>query len=400
MARQVTCGAEVEVANRTGPDQTSTSGTVTRDTALFRSGLASYKCDSTGSNVAAMVTPQGTVTVSTTAYFRAYFCFSALPASTISIFQVLFSTGFSARITSGGKIQLWNDSTAAQVGSDSAATIVADGTTWYRIELSTAIAATSHATAAELRLDGVSVASVTGLDQTVGSNWRLGWMAAPGASKIVNIDDCAFNDSTGSVNNSWCGEGKVILMMPSSDNQRGVWTAGAGGTSNLWDAVNNTPPVGVATGSATNTSQTKSSATGSQTTANEYRGDCGSYATAGIQGHDFINAMTIWVNHGEEVATGTKTLLFYAVSNPASSTSSVSFGHDAGAAGTYPTNWAWDSLLVDVPLVTKTTSLVLGTRRTDSGSRLGDVDFLGAYVDYTPVSSRNPAINHQDPAFV
>jgi hypothetical protein len=50
------------------------------------------------------------------------------------------------------------------------------------------------------------------------------------------IDDFSVNDDAGSVNNSWCGPSHGVLWLsPVSDAQRGSWTGGAGGTTNLYE---------------------------------------------------------------------------------------------------------------------------------------------------------------------
>lgn len=377
-------GAEIGIDNPAGGspslDGAFVSGAFTRDTSTKRSGNAAWKADSTGSNLAANGNFDNyPASVNTTYFFRQYFNVSQLPGSTVRIF---FPSNFPIKLTSGGKIQLFNNDTSTQIGSDSAATITTG--VWYRLELQVVIGV-SNITAVELRLDGVTVASDSGLSVTNGSSTAFGWLDPPGANKVIYFDDGKINDNTGAANNSWCGDGKLILMTPTSDSQRGVWTAGAGGTTNLWDALNNIPPAGLASGSATNTSQIKSSSTGSQTSANEYRGDCGTYLAAGIGANDTINVVRVTANHGEEVSTGTKTVLVYAVSNPATAGTSGSAGSDAGAEGTWNSNWGWThDAAQNAPSVTKSSSLVLGIRRTDSGTRLADCDLLAAYVEYTP----------------
>src|SRR5213079_3376565 len=95
---------------------------------------------------------------------------------------------------------------------------------------------------------GLHTASATSV-----GNASFGWITNPGASKVLNIDDVAINDISGTTQTSWPGEGNIVLLKPTSDNQIGSWTGGAGGTTNLWDAVNNTPPVGITGGSNTAT---------------------------------------------------------------------------------------------------------------------------------------------------
>jgi len=80
-----------------------------------------------------------------------------------------------------------------------------------------------------------------------GATWVGAW-AASAFSASFNFDDYRYQDT------GWCPDGYVISMLPVSDSSRGSWTGGAGGTTNLWDALNNIPPTGAA-GPGTNTSQ-------------------------------------------------------------------------------------------------------------------------------------------------
>lgn len=375
------------------PAAGTVTGTVTRDTSKQRSGRGCYKCDSGAGNAAASLTSWSSGFSSganKVLYIRAYFCFDQLPSSTVKIVES--PSVASVRLTSGGKLQLFNDNSNTQVGSDSAATIAADGATYYRVELALTLNAGATQTAAmELRLDGTTVASTTGLTiATIPGGISYGWIAAPGASKVLYIDDLKNNDSTGAANNTWPGNGKIILMFPISDNARGAWTGGAGGTTSLFDAVNNIPLGGVAEASATNTSQIKN-----RTTTNPTNCDLNldSYTGAGLVAGDTVNYVELWANHGEDPATGTKAGTVTIVSNPAGSAGgSFNYGDDAGLQGTYIGNWRWTNSLastskVDGPSVTLGTAVVVRITCTSgaTGSRSASCDFLGMIVEYTPL---------------
>jgi hypothetical protein len=391
MSRLYHAGCEISapasaIVTNGPPDGTPAGGAApVRDTSIKRSGLAAYKCSSGAGNTNSYTQIPFSVgwAANTTFYYRCYAYFAQLPAAGSDYRVVLFGV-FSARLDSAGKLKLYRDDNGTQQGSNSAATIVTGQ--WYRIEIKVIIGSSAGInTDGELRLDGVTVATVSGLS-TNGQSCIWGMFdAGAGANKDWYFDDVAVNDSNGAVNNTWCGDGKVILMVPTSDNQVGVWTAGAGAVTSLFAAVDNTPPVGVVVGSATNTSQIKSSATGSQTTAQEYRGDCGSYTAAGIASGDTINALVLHVCHGEEVSTGTKTGSANGRSNPVFTGPSITYGNDAGAIATYPATWAWIAgSYVNGPSVTLGNPLILSVSRTDAGTRLGDVCFLGVLVEYTP----------------
>ncbi len=399
MATQCVMGCEVlaPVSSTGSIDNPTTgpvTGTVTRDVTKQRSGGGCYKFDSTVGNAASFIQVGGFLTDAANKifYVRSYFCFDALPGSTIAILSNV--SVCSARLTSAGKLQLFNENTGTQIGGNSVETIAADGVTYYRVEMAVTTDASTggNAIALELRLNGTTVASTTGLSFGRSSNVNIGWITAPGASKVCYADDIKCNDSTGANNNTWPGSGKIILMLPISDNNRGAWTqgAGAGGTTNLWNAVNNIPPAGAADASATSTTQIKN-----RTTTNPSNCDLNldSYTGAGIGASDTVNFVELWANHGEDPGTGTKAGTVTIVSNPASSAgSSFNFGDDVGTQGTYVGNWRWNAIAratVDGPTVALGTAVVVRITCTSgaTGSRSASCDFLGMIVEYTPAVS-------------
>ena len=48
-----------------------------------------------------------------------------------------------------------------------------------------------------------------------------------------NLDDIAVNDTTGSVNNSWCGNGSIIGIVPTANGSKSMFTPGIEGTQNF-----------------------------------------------------------------------------------------------------------------------------------------------------------------------
>jgi len=402
MAYLMAYGAEATaptsgVLSLDNPASGSVTGTVTRDTSKQRSGgRGCYKFDSGAGNAAALLSTWSTGFTSGASkvmYVRSYFCFDALPGSTVKVLEVPGPV-CSARLTSAGKLQLFNDSTGVQIGSDSAATIAADGATYYRVEVAVTLSVAGTQTAAvELRLDGVTVASTTGLALGIPGQVSLGWIAAPGANKVCYADDIKCNDSTGTKNNSWPGSGKVWLMLPVSDNNRGAWTAGAGGTTSLFDAVNNLTPVGVAEASATNTSQIKNRTTTNPTNC-DFNLD--TYTGAGLGVNDVVNACELFAAHGEDPATGTKAGTVTIVSNPAGSPgTSFNFGADLGLQGTYVGNWRWtttgpgaNTSIVEPTSVTIGTAPVVRITCTSgaTAARSASCCFLGMIVEFTPVA--------------
>ena len=361
----------------------------TIDTVTVRSGSNSLKCDSGNvgnggpSNARTKLTSEESV-LGRTYFLRTYVNVPHYPTTTAGIINFLSATelGFDVRLTSEGKLQLFDSVGGTQIGSDSAVLITNQ---WYRVELSAKLASGAN-DAAELRLDGVVVAG--GSDLTVSEDpisevW-LGWAdpGSPGANKLIYFDDVAWNDDQGATQNSWPGEGKIILLKPISDNQRGSWTGGGGGTANLFDGVNNTPPIG--SDVETDLRQIKTNDGSGDNATDEYRANMTDYATAGLFASDVVTLCQAVVSHGEAVSAGTKTGAFLILSNPVQTTpDTFTFGDNAGAFSSWPVGWRskWGQAQYS-PSVTLTTSPVLRVRKTDTGTRFGHVDFMGIYVEY------------------
>lgn len=396
MARLLTIGYDVEVPGNAviGPDNPNGGAvvnTVTRDTTNKRSGVGCLKCDSGASNFQAahaLVTPP-----SSTAYtytYRAYMCFSALPTAQAQLLGPS-TQGVGPFLTPTGKLRLWNNVGAVQIGSDSAATIAGNGSTYYRIELQVTVNASTQITACELRLDGVTVASASGLTIAGGGAVHyVGWVGAPGASKQVYVDDVALNDATGAANNTWPGDGKIVMLLPISDSAAGTgWTKGNGtaiGTTG-WSSVDNEPPVGIADlgGAGADTGQIRNA---SSTASVNYDANLSSYTTAGIGATDVVNAVHPWVCTAAPSATSPKAGTFGIVSNPAIANINLKGASGAFYAGivqgTYPTGWIWSpGTITATPTVTKGTSPVARIQQVTASTRIASVCFMGMYVDYT-----------------
>jgi len=157
------------------------------------------------------------------------------------------------------RVAVNTNGTVSFVGSGVQSAVIAGDGQWHRLELFVFFSATQASTSYSLRMDGVQFDS--------GGN-SVNLTFVPGALNIgdssqtgvsVLFDDVALNDSQGASNNSWPGDGYVIVLKPSVDNSRGSWTGGAGGTTSLFDALNNTPPIG-AVAPGTNLQQIRANA--------------------------------------------------------------------------------------------------------------------------------------------
>jgi hypothetical protein len=390
MVRRHTIGFEIGIPNTTvnksAVDGRVGAGTVVRDTSgVAFSGTGCARCSGTAASPA-YVFSEWIGANDQRQWLRFRFNALTLPAVDTDIFRDASSALWQVRLKSTGKLALYFGGTT-QVGTDSAATCVAG--TWYRVELHMEIGV-GAVDAAELRLDGATVASEAGANRL--DNWSVffwyGWATAPGVNADILIDDIALNDSTGTTQNTWPGDGKAVLLTPVSDNARAaLWTAGAGGTTNLYDAVDNIPPAGLAT--ETNTSQIEH-AGGAAGSTDEYRANMSTYAAAGIGPNDDIVLVQPIFVAGEDIATGAKLISGALIANPAGSyyaNTEVTLGANV-AAGDWPTGWYTHWLdHIPYPAVDINVGPVLAVRRPETATRVLSVCFMGVYVEYRPVEN-------------
>lgn len=396
MAKLHCFGAEIEASTSTTSPDGSLVGTTTRDTVTFRSGAASFKCDSTGANATAFtsIIPTWTLAVSRTYFIRAYYNTSATPTGNATIMgSAGASTTVRVRINTSGQAELWINN--AKQGS--ASTAINDGS-WHRVELkwTTDAASSTTVVAAELLVDGTSIATFSGSVGGAAMSHNYGWVDAPGASKVINVDDVSINDSTGSVNNSYPGDGRVVLLKPISDNAVGSgWTNSGGTGTSLFDSVDNTPPTGIADTTSNNGHQIRNASSNSAS----YDANLGAYSTAvgsgggGLAAGDTVNAVIPWIATAAPVSTAAKTGSVGIASNPV--IANVALTANSGqfwsgtAAGTYPTGWKWSAgTVTETPTVTLGTSPVMRVTITGgTATRIAMACSMFLYVDYTPASA-------------
>lgn len=402
MARLYTSGWEVNeaIANQAGlpgsdPRSSVTTSVASVSTSTVRSGTYAGQVTrlSTDADLGYWQAISSNPALSTTYYARFYFYVTALPATatmTVGTFSAL-NPAVSARLTTGGKLQLWDDTAAAQVGSDSAATMGTNS--WYRIELSFVTNASTQSTTGTLQLDGTQVAtgSLTAANQS-GSPLVL-FMGcvnalATGNAMTINLDDVAINDSTGASQTSFPGVGSVVLLRPTADSAKGTgWTNDAAGASNFFDAVDNEPPQGIADTSASTGLHQIRNATSNANSS--YDATMTTYTAAAVTGT--VNVVVPIVVTAAPVVTSAKAGTVGVVSNPAITNIALGAGGTSGAfwsgttGGTYPTGWKLSfGTTTYAPSVTLGTAPVMRITQVTSSTRIAVVCFMGMYVDYTP----------------
>jgi hypothetical protein len=364
MARLFTSGFETGALHAEG--FTSTGSVV-----IGGGGRTGVKSVAIGTGVSVPAYAQFAFTGATaTSYFaRACVQFFDHPPSNVDILTFLTGAGTalgSVRLKTNGTLVLWNNVGAAEVGSSSAA-VDHLGIPFYRLELRVRINASTNDDLLDFYLDDVLLGSTStaNLGTTAPGQLRMGVQGALSNVEVM-VDDVALNDSTGSFQNTWPGDGKVVMLLPVSDNSAGSWRAGsaasAAANGALYAAIDNAPPTGTVSPNAVGNaiSNTISGATAPNGDFNMT-----SWATAGVGATDTINVAQQVAVHGEDIATGTKTGTIEMVSPAIAAGAVFNFGADIGAVSTYPTNWTvargTPTYVLAATMVSQLTGTTIGT---------------------------------------
>lgn len=93
----------------------------------------------------------------------------------------------------------------------------------------------------ELRVDGVTVGSFSG--DTFGSIATFDNIYFTNNAQVaLYIDDIAFNDIIGGNDNSWCGDGKIIALVPNGNGYSSQWVNNSGSSVNNYLYIDEQPP--------------------------------------------------------------------------------------------------------------------------------------------------------------
>jgi hypothetical protein len=227
-----------------------------------------------------------------------------------------------------------------------------------------------------LQIDGVSAGVFA--TESGGGQQHLGCSGSEASAIDIYIDDYISDDA------GFLAPSRVGLLLPISDGTITGWTAGGGGTSNMWDGVNNTPPVGATT--HTNTESIKSISATNPTLG--YVANLQSYAAAAaLNGGETIQtllAIQALMQHGEHATAGTKSCSLD-LTNPTRGIGSTTMGLDAGLHGATPSLWSVFSDFVQAsPSVTLGTSPTLKVSKIDATTGQACVDFMALVAAWTP----------------
>lgn len=359
MTTQVLSGFEEQLSGA----WTTLTGTASFSTSTVRSGAAALRA-----NPASGASGYGTENWNSATYLHFGFRIATMPSVARMVAGSSGANNLNLLLNTDGTLSIRVDTTVNGTSTKALATGV-----WYWLGIQNQTASSDTL----LQIDGQ--VEITGSQSVITSIGRLGCSGTEASAIDVFYDD-VIGDSAGFLPPS-----KVVQLLPVSDNSRTNWTAGAGGTTNLWDAIDNVPPAGVASASETNTTNIESS---SNTGTANYVANMATYASAGINATDAILGVVLIISDGEDIATGTKTGTYELTANPVIASSAITFGGDLGAHGAEISNWTKRRGTVsDHPSVTVSTNPTMKVVKTDTTTRTACIDFMAIRVAYTPTTS-------------
>jgi len=111
---------------------------------------------------------------------------------------------------------------------------------WYLLEVYYKIADSGGVI--QIKIDGViqPEMSVSG-DTKPGSATTVDNFII-GSNANCYYDDIALNNTNGSVDNSWCGDGKIIALVPNGDSGTPQWIGSDGNNTNNYQLIDERPP--------------------------------------------------------------------------------------------------------------------------------------------------------------
>lgn len=237
MARLWSCGFELQSATALMEWDTATgSPTINTTAGQVRSGSASLRNNLVATT--AVLTQQFKAAgVAGSTYVRFYLYIATAPSATARIIRLRQGTGADLggiRVTTSRTLLLWDEQTNLQVGVASAALAL---NTWHMIEFGH----TGTGDTITGRLNGVQFA--TGASSSaVQAPYELYFGVSNALTTDMYFDDVAVNDSTGSFQNTWPGEGSIIHLRPNAAGDATGGTRGGTDSGTNWGQVDEAPP--------------------------------------------------------------------------------------------------------------------------------------------------------------
>lgn len=210
------------------------AGALTLDTAIVRTGTRSLKAAANNSTTEVGGTSFLGIT-GTEVYVGFGFYMAANPGPQTAMFYLYDASQLTLlRIqvqATTGKLMLINRTSGTDVTVGTTASALSTGA-WHYIEMHLLKSATVGV--AQLRVDGTLVIDGQNLNTSGRGTPTLISFAndssASGTTADFYWDDAVVNDTSGSLNNSWPGNSKIVTLVPGSDTATINWTAQNAGT--------------------------------------------------------------------------------------------------------------------------------------------------------------------------
>jgi hypothetical protein len=162
-----------------------------------------------------------------------------------------FFSWYSNSTTQMGYLSVNADKKVVIYTGTGAGTLVATGSialtlsNWTLIEVYVKIADSPNGIIT-VKIDGVTDASFTGGDTKPGADTTIErfYLNYVQNNSTAYFDDIAVNDTSGGADNSWCGDGKVLLLKPNGNGSYIGFTNSAGSCLNNYTYVDEIPADG------------------------------------------------------------------------------------------------------------------------------------------------------------
>lgn len=325
----------------------------------------------------------------TSGYYRFYYKKNghSVGASGLAIARIFDAANVmiaTVRLIEDGTIAL-EDAAGGQIAASASA--LSNGE-WHRIEvrlLKATTPTTSNGTW-EFRADGTTIGSGTTANLGTGTSaqayLRLGKLDDL-QGNTHSFDDVAVNDSTGTAQNSWAGEGSIISLVLTGDYARAGFTDADGLTTNLYQAVDNEPPLGVPPLTSTGKVQIESSAV--KNTTDNFEVALQTYTDAGLAADATVSLVQdVYVNAPN--SDNARLFGMTKTNNPASaettaSTIASSPGTIGGSSG------GWTHMFGSVayaPAVTLGAAPRIRVRKAANVAEIAACCYMALMVEYVP----------------
>jgi len=158
---------------------------------------------------------------------------------TILTFQDSMQIQVQITVTASAQLQV-RDGNGNVLGTTSSPVIVSSTFTYVEVQV---VFSTSPTGSCNIQVNGVNVLSLTGIQTAISSNSYANVVnLCAGSSNNVYFDDLYICDGTGAYNNTFLGDVRVALALPSSTGRLSQWTRTGGTTSGNYTAVDEVPP--------------------------------------------------------------------------------------------------------------------------------------------------------------